>query len=427
VDETRRVISQIFAEKSGIIVASLIGTFNGDFELAEDVLQDALIIALEKWPVEGIPPNPGGWIMTTARRKALDRVRRQQNFRHKQALLQKTAEIEQSLHSDIQLETIPDERLKLIFTCCHPALTLEAQVALTLRTLGGLTTEEIANAFLTPTPTMAQRLVRAQRKIKAANIPYRVPPPELLAERIEAVLVVIYLIFNEGYAASTGEQLLRHDLCAEAIRLARTLNQLMTDEEKLTELAEAWGLLALLLLHHARRQARIGADGQLRVLEEQDRSLWDGAAISEGIALVERALRMRQVGAYQIQAAISALHAEAETAESTDWLQISALYGELLKLNASPVVQLNRSAAVGMAAIGLGYGPEPGLALLAELAEPLAHYGPFYAVQADLLRRAQQVTAAQIAYKKAIELSQNEVERAYFERRLQELGDFGFE
>ncbi len=301
------------------MLAALI-SYVGDFALAEDAVQDALVVALEQWPQKGIPQNAAAWLTTTARHKAIDRLRRAKIQADKLPLL-----LEDEDSDSETMDSYPDERLKLIFTCCHPALTPEAQVALTLRTLGGLTTEEIAAAFLIPTPTLAQRLVRAQRKIKTAGIPYRVPPPHLLGERLEAVLAVIYLIFNEGYRASQGDDLIRHDLCAEAIRLGTLLNQLLADEPTQANIAEAMGLLALMLLHHTRRDARLSPAGALLTLEEQDRTLWHQAEIEAGITLLDKAMARRQPGPYQIQAAIAALHAQAPTPETTDWPQIAAL------------------------------------------------------------------------------------------------------
>jgi RNA polymerase sigma-70 factor (ECF subfamily) len=301
-----------------------------------------------------------------------------------------------------------------MFTCCHPALALEAQVALTLRTLGGLSTEEIASAFLVPVTTMAQRLVRTKRKIKAANIPYRVPPAHLLGERMDAVLAVIYLIFNEGYAATVGDLLIRRDLCAEAIRLARVLNMLLAENQS----PEALGLLALMLLHDSRRKARVSGAGELIVLEEQDRSQWDSVMIAEGVAILERALGMKQPGPYQIQAAISALHAEAKQAGETDWRQIAALYGVLYRMQPSPVVALNRAVAIAMAE-----GVEQGLELLQPMAADLREYMPYHAARADLLRRDGRDAEARAAYRQALGLTQNAVERAYFERRIHQLNE----
>jgi RNA polymerase sigma-70 factor (ECF subfamily) len=404
-------IEQTFVEHSGRVLATLISTL-GDFELAEDAMQEAFAVALERWPADGIPPNPGAWITLTARRRAIDRLRRDSTLARKQALL--LADLE-AHEPDDGVTPFPDERLKLIFTCCHPALSLEAQVALTLRTLGGLSTEEIANAFLVPVATMAQRLVRTKRKIRDARIPYRVPPSELLAERLDAALAVIYLVFNEGYMATGGDALVRRDLCAEAIRLARVLNRLLADNPHLNESPEALGLLALMLLHDSRRKARISPAGELVLLEDQDRALWDRAMIAEGMAILEWALGMKQPGPYQIQAAISALHAEAVRAEDTDWRQIAALYGVLYRMQPSPVVVLNRAVAVAMAE-----GMEHGLLLLDPLADDLRDYVPYHAARADLLRRAGQTEAARAAYLRALDLTSNTVERAFFQRRLRE-------
>jgi RNA polymerase sigma-70 factor (ECF subfamily) len=415
--DIHQAIEQTFREESGRVLAGLIGRFH-DFELAEDVLQEALITALERWPVDGIPGNPAAWITTTAQRKAIDRLRRQQNYTQKQALLQSIADLKQGHTDQIEMDTIADERLKLIFTCCHPALALEAQVALTLRTLGGLSTPEIARAFVTAEPTMGQRLVRAKRKIKQAGIPYRVPPPHLLAERLEAVLTVIYLIFNEGYDASSGDSLIRADLCREAIRLGRVLNELLLTESNLGESAEALGLLALMLLHDSRREARVGSAGELVLLEEQDRGLWHRAKIEEGLAILDQAMSLREPGVYQIQAAISGLHAEAQRPEETDWRQIALLYGELYRRQPTPVVALNRAVAIGMAE-----GLMRGLTLLDALGADgrLDEYHLFHAARADLLRRAGWFDEARTAYARALELTQNEVEQAFLQRRLEEV------
>jgi RNA polymerase sigma-70 factor (ECF subfamily) len=407
-------VERTFVEHSGRVMATLISTL-GDFDLAEDAMQEAFAVAMKRWPADGVPPNPGGWITLTARRRAIDRLRRDSTLARKQALL--LADLEAHQPEDDPMTPIPDERLKLIFTCCHPALSLEAQVALTLRTLGGLSTEEIASAFLVPVATMAQRLVRTKRKIKEANIPYRVPPAHLLGERLEAALAVIYLIFNEGYMALAGDTLIRRDLCGEAIRLARVLTRLLAEDRQLDESPEALGLLALMLLHDSRRKARVSPAGELVTLEEQDRSLWDRLEIQEGIALVERALGMKQPGPYQLQAASSALHAQTARAEDTDWRQIAALYGVLYRMQPSPVVALNRAVALAMAE-----GVEYGLELLAPLEADLHNYMPYHAAHADLLRRAGQREAAVAAYRRALELTQNTVERAYFERRVRELG-----
>jgi RNA polymerase sigma-70 factor, ECF subfamily len=392
-------VADVFREHWGRAVAALVRA-TGDVDLAEDAVQEAFLIAIERWPRDGVPASPLGWIVTTARNRAVDRIRRERTLATKLPEVERlaTAGGDDREEDDDVESTIPDERLELIFTCCHPALAREAQVALTLRLLGGLTTGEIARAFLTGEQTMAQRLVRAKQKIRAAGIPFRVPPDHLLPDRLAAVLAVVYLVFNEGYTRA------RHELGAEAVRLGRMLAALMPDEP------EALGLLALMLLHDSRRAARVGTDGELVLLEDQDRSLWDTAGIAEGRRLVEQALRLRRVGPYQLQAAIAALHAE--PGRETDWPQIVALYGELLRHTPSPVVELNRAAAMAMAS-----GPEHGLELIDRI-EGLDGYVSFHAARADLLRRLGRVREAASAYERALALAPDGPERRYLARRL---------
>jgi len=417
-DAVRVAVDAAFRDDWGRVVATLIRT-TGDWDLAEECAQDAFAMALQRWPKDGIPGRPGAWLTTAARNRAIDVLRRKAVGAAKLrevAAMSYEPDPHPAYDSGTDHSGVPDDRLRLMFTCCHPALSLEARVALTLRTLAGLTTTEIARAFLASEPTMAKRLVRAKQKIQNAGIPYRVPPAHLLPERTPGVLGVLYLLFNEGYSATAGADLVRQNLSAEAIRLARVLARLMPDEP------EAAGLLALMLLHDARRSARVDACGDLVTLEDQDRGRWDAAEISEGVSLLEHALRRGRPGPYQIQAAIAACHATASTADRTDWPQIAALYGQLEQFLPTPVVELNYAVAVGMAR-----GPAAGLPLVEalEASGKLAGYHLLPATRADFLRRLGRLPEAAAAYAEALELTSTDAERRYLTRRLAETSGQG--
>jgi len=402
-------IEEIFRTEHGRILATLIRLL-GDIDVAEEALQEAFATALEQWPSAGTPMNPAGWLVSTGRHKAIDRLRRRARLAQKQDEIARHIE----LSAEEEDAPVPEDQLRLIFTCCHPALATEAQVALTLRTLGGLSTEEIARAFLVPAPTMAQRLVRAKAKIRVARIPYEVPADDALAERLEAVMVVVYLVFNEGYSASFGPRLVRHELCEQAVRLGRMLVELLPAH------AEPKGLLALMLLHDSRRATRLDDSGDIVLLEDQDRTRWERAQIDEGAALVEAALRAggRPPGAYALQAAIAAIHAQAPTAAATDWRQIAALYGVLARVHPSPVIELNRAVAVAMSG-----EVERGLALVDELDRggELAGYHLLPTAQAELLRRLGRHGEAAESYRRALAQVSNEAERKHLDRRLREI------
>ncbi|WP_405069408.1 RNA polymerase sigma factor [Kribbella sp. NBC_01510] len=397
-------IAGVFRAEHGRAVAVLARVF-GDLEIAEDAVQDAFAAAVEKWPDSGIPPSPAGWIITTARNRAIDRLRREAARADKQA----EAALLHAQDEPVEEGAVHDDRLRLIFTCCHPALALNVRVALTLRMLGGLTTAEIAHAFLVPEPTMAQRLVRAKAKIRAAGIPYRVPYEADLPERVRGVLAVVYLIFNEGYAASSGDSLVRDELSTEALRLGRLLVELMPDEP------EAVGLLALMLLQQSRRPARVARDGSLILLSDQDRDLWDRARIDEGQDLVRRCLRRNHPGPYQLQAAINAVHSDAATAADTDWRQILQLYDHLLTLDPTPVVALNRAVAVAEV-----HGPAAALTAVDDL--DLGSYYLFHAIRADLLTQLNRPAEARTSYAAALELTTNQAEQNFLRSRLDTLG-----
>ena len=411
-------VEKIVRNEWGRVLAALIKQFR-DFDLAEDALQDALLAALSTWPQNGLPKTPAAWLLSAAKRKAIDRFRRMKTAKDKQTELQMLSDQEQHSIEDNIIEdmdaTINDDRLRLIFTCCHPALPEQDRVALTLKSVTGMTTSEIARAFLVSDETMAQRLVRAKRKIKAANIPFQIPSPELLDARLHSVLTVIYLIFNEGYSATRGEELIRKDLCSEAIRLTELLLVLMEEER------EVRGLLSLLLLHSSRQQARCSINGKLIALEKQDRTLWDRELIKRGLTILITTLtssKKGKMGAYQIQAAISAAHTAAATYEQTNWQEISMLYEKLYKYQPTPVVMLN-----GAVALSFAHGPAAGLAAIQQIDDDdsLAHYQPFYAAKADMLRRTGRIDEAMIYYRQAVELSGNDSEKRYLRARLERL------
>lgn len=410
-------LERTYREHYGRIVATVIRVLGGDFAAAEEVVQEAFADALTQWPRQGIPHEPRAWVIRAARNKAVDRVRRGVRLGERVDALETVARIEQELApppDGTEWQALPDDTLRLLFTCCHPALAPEAQVALALRTLCGLTTEEIAHAFLVPPATMGQRLVRAQRKIRDAGIPYSVPDAEALGERTLGVLHTVYLVFSEGYAATDGPELLRVELCAEALRLGRLARALLPKD------AEVASLLALMLLHHSRRRARVAADGGLVLLDRQDRSRWDREEIREGLAQLDAALALGATGPYTLQAAIAALHAQAERPEDTDWAQIAALYAKLCELTPGPVVELNRAAAVAMA-----HGPEHGLALVDDLETSgrLTDYHLLPAARAELLRRLGRNEEAVVSYRRALALVRTEPERRFLEERLLELLD----
>ncbi len=415
-DQPEAAVEKIVREEWGQVLATLVA-YVRDFSLAEDMLQDACVSALEHWPKDGVPKSPRAWLLQTARRKAIDRFRRQANFETKRTELEILINLEQQIRTteeDTVDETIADDRLRLIFTCCHPALEEHVRVALTLRTLGGLTTPEIARAFMIPENTMAQRLVRAKRKIKVANIPYIVPSPHLWPERVESVLTVIYLIFNEGYAARSGNQPTRADLCLEAIRLGNILVSLVPQEP------EVAGLQALMLLHDSRSLARTNRDGNMVTLEHQDRTLWKQDQIDKGVSVLQCALLMRRPGPFQIQAAISAVHAQAKNYDETDWHEITLLYEKLYELQPSPVIKLNAVVALSFA-----HGAQAGLSAMAALDTEgeLALYQPYHAARADLFRRAGRKKDSVVAYQQALEFTENAAERHFLKQRLGQVSE----
>ena len=410
VEQMRQLVDDVYQSESRRVFATLIRLL-GDFDLAEDALHDAFAAALTQWAKDGVPANPRAWLVSTGRFKAIDAMRRRARFDKSLAVLAEQLDTESEFDAVLDDESIEDDRLRLIFTCCHPALQPEARIALTLREVCGLTTEEIARAFLTSPSTLAQRIVRAKAKIRDAAIPYQVPGPDELPERLDTVLHVIYLVFNEGYSASSGDTVTRPDLSGEAIRLARLLIQLLPEPE-------AEGLLALMLLHESRRAARTTSDGEIVLLEDQDRSIWNRELIAEGQALVERALASRRFGPYTLQAAIVAVHADAESAAATDWAQIAGLYEVLAQVEPSPVVELNRAVAVAMRD-----GPAAGIPLIDAILErgDLANYHLAHSARADLYRRLGRADEARASYEKALTLAQQAPERRFIERRLREL------
>jgi RNA polymerase sigma-70 factor, ECF subfamily len=407
---TDNPVEQIYRAESRRVLATLIRLL-GDFDLAEEAMQEAFAAAVERWPTDGLPQNPRAWLVSTGRFKAIDALRRRARFDASLEPLARQLGDGVTLPQEVDDEGLEDDRLRLIFTCCHPALPADAQVALTLREVCGLTTEEIARAFLSPAPTLAQRIVRAKAKIKAARIPYQVPSRGELPERLATVLHVIYLVFNEGYSASSGASLTRWDLSAEAIRLGRLLVELLPEPE-------AMGLLALMLLHESRREARVTAEGELLLLDEQDRTRWDRDLIAEGVGLVERAMRSRQFGPYTLQAAIAAVHAEASEPEATDWREIVGLYDVLLRADPSPIIQLNRAAAIAMRD-----GPAAGLAIIDEILArgDLEEYQLVHSARAELCRRLGRTGDAVASYERALTLTRQEPQRRFIERRLADL------